>query len=186
MVVAIALPFALLFAVGCPADGGSSAVPDGGAGTQAGAGAGAGGSGEALVGEEGEDPDAGSPTCERPNGAYEALYVAASGDCGPIAQPFPIPIETGDASVATTTEMRLNVDITTMVVLRGCSVRITQTVTAKTGAVESQISANALSIDPDGVLRGTADLVRFSENNQPLCQGSYQVTLMRRRALGAP
>jgi hypothetical protein len=88
-----------------------------------------------------------------------------------------VPLDGGSSGVNTTIQRLASGDVTTEVVVRGCSLRVTQTVTNAQGAPVLQIDAETLSIDGDGVVRGSVDVTRFDENQQVECTGVYAVEL---------
>jgi hypothetical protein len=110
--------------------------------------------------------------CASVQGSFQSLYVELSGSCGPIDNPYPVPFEGGTSGVNTIIERRVNSNITTDIVLKGCTVGMTQTVADKEGAVMSQIDSSDLEIMSESELIGQVTLTRYDQG-ELTCSSVY-------------
>jgi hypothetical protein len=160
----------LALSSGCDAVRDASADPDGQAGES-------GAAGRPMQRGGNDAPsgagDGGQTACSEPRGIYEAIYTPLSGTCGPFEAPARVPF---DAS--TTFATFAAVDVTTEIVVQGCSLRVTQVVSDRQGAILERIVMDDLVIGEDDRIRGTATLTRF-EGGAPTCTGTYAVELSR-------
>lgn len=116
--------------------------------------------------------------CDPVAGTYQPLYVATTGNCGPIA-PMLVPLDGGSGGVRTTTEMQFGRDIVTMVVHKGCQLRVTQQVITKEGVMESQLDGGEIAVHSSKSLSGQVSFVRYTPTHDVACQGTYNATFTR-------
>jgi hypothetical protein len=117
--------------------------------------------------------------CPAVDGVYVPQYQQVSGDCGPIASPNSVKFQGTSAGMVTTMETRLNEDVTTVIVHKGCTVRMTQQVALKSGQVQSQIDGESLRVRSASTLQGQVDYVRYDPLSQVACQGRYNATFSK-------
>jgi hypothetical protein len=120
--------------------------------------------------------------CPNVQGSFQSLYVELSGSCGPIDNPYPVPFEGGASGVNTIIERRVNSNITTDIVLKGCSVGMTQIVSDKDGAVMSQIDSSDLEIMSANELIGQVTLTRYDQG-ELTCSSVYEAYYSKQTAI---
>jgi hypothetical protein len=125
--------------------------------------------------------------CEPVAGVYQPIYVARSGNCGPIT-PKSLPLDGGAGGVKTSTVMEFGYNIVTMVVHKGCSIRVTQSIVTKEGMVESEMNGSDIAVHSSSQLSGQVSYTRFSPTmpQQAVCQGMYEATFTRPDSVVAP
>lgn len=115
--------------------------------------------------------------CSGVDGLYQALYTPVSGDCGPIA--YQTLAVDGTRPVNTSIQMLSTQNVTTEVILKGCAVRMTQTVADKTGKVLTQIDAGSLQVRDASELAGQITYAVYDEMSQLACYGTYHATYVK-------
>jgi hypothetical protein len=116
--------------------------------------------------------------CDPVAGTYQPLYVARAGNCGPIT-PMRIPLDGGQGGVMTSTEMQFGRDVVTMVVHKGCTLRVTQQVVTPDGLLESQMNGGDIAVHSSRSLSGQVTFVRYTPTMEVACQGTYDATFTR-------
>lgn len=117
--------------------------------------------------------------CDPVAGTYQPLYVPMTGNCGPIS-PIRVPLDGGAGGVRTHQEMQFDRMVTTMVVHKGCSLRVTQEVSLY-GVLESRLNGEDIAVHNSNELSGMVSFTRFT-NGMPqteLCEGMYNATFRR-------
>lgn len=109
--------------------------------------------------------------CAKVAGFYEPLYTPLQGTCGPIQNPNRVPFDGGLRGVNMSIQTFPNARVTTEIVMKGCSLRMTQTVDVD-GAVQSKIDGPIIEIQSAEELSGTVTMQRFA-NGQVSCWGMY-------------
>jgi len=117
-------------------------------------------------------------SCDAVEGTYEPLYVALAGNCGAIA-PMRLPLDGGAGGVRTNTEMQFGRNIVTMVVHKGCQLRVTQQVMTKEGVLESEMNGVDIEVHDAKTLSGQVDYRRYTPTMDVLCAGTYSATFTR-------
>lgn len=112
-------------------------------------------------------------SCPEVAGKYEPLYIPLSGTCGSIDRPYRVPFDGGENGVNTIMERHVNMSITTEIVHKGCSVRMTQTVTDKDGRVASQIDGETIAIETQNELNGQVIMTVYDDVGAVSCVGTY-------------
>lgn len=115
--------------------------------------------------------------CERVEGIYQPLYVARSGNCGPITG-MSVPLDGGSGGVKTHMEMQFGRDVFTMVVHKGCSLRVSQQIYMQ-GVLQSEMYGDEIAVHSAKELVGQVEYKRFEGTPQPTCIGMYDVTFKR-------
>jgi hypothetical protein len=111
--------------------------------------------------------------CNAVKGTYQPLYTFVQGTCGPITMPNYVPVETGYKGAPKMTTMNfLNNSVTTEIVMKGCSMRVTQSVT-ENGSVRSKLNGDEINIENENELAGMVTLIRFDEAGNAMCSGVY-------------
>jgi hypothetical protein len=111
--------------------------------------------------------------CPTVGGHYMPLYTALQGNCGPIANPNRVPFDGGRRGNAIQIENLPNGQVTTEIVMKGCSLRMTQEF-ANQGVTLSRIDGDPIYIESENELSGTVSMMRFDPlNGQITCQGLY-------------
>ena len=118
-------------------------------------------------------------SCPTIGGTFEPLYIPLSGSCGTIESPNRVPFDGGRAGVNTSIERRVNSNITTEIVMKGCSVRMTQTVTDKEGRVASQIDGQTIEIMNQNELAGQVIMTVFDDVGGITCIGTYDASFTK-------
>jgi len=121
--------------------------------------------------------------CDPVAGTYQPLYVPRSGNCGPIMSML-VPLDGGEGGVRTTTEMQFGRNIVTMVVHKGCSLRVTQQVVTKEGVLESLMNGGDIAVHDSKSLSGQVSYVRYTPTQDIACQGMYDATFTRPDSVG--
>jgi len=111
-------------------------------------------------------------SCPTVGGNYQALYTPLQGNCGPIANPNRVPFDGGRGGNVIKIENLPNGQVTTEIVMKGCSLRMTQEF-ANDGSVLSRIDGDPIYIDSANELSGTVSLLRYDMNGLVTCQGVY-------------
>jgi hypothetical protein len=109
--------------------------------------------------------------CSQVGGFYEPLYTPVQGTCGPIANPYRVPFDGGQGGVNTDIRMFSNARVTTEIVMKGCSLRMTQTVDVM-GTVQSKIDGETINIQNADELTGMVTMTRW-DNGVVACSGVY-------------
>jgi hypothetical protein len=110
--------------------------------------------------------------CATVGGNYQPLYTPLQGNCGPVANPNRVPFDGGRRGNAIKIENLPNGVVTTEIVMKGCSLRMTQEF-ANQGITLSRIDGDPIYIESENELSGTVSLMRFDANGQITCQGLY-------------
>jgi hypothetical protein len=118
-------------------------------------------------------------SCPTVSGIYEPLYVLRQGNCAPLTSTYRVPFDGGNSGVNMTQQRFTNVDVTTEIVMKGCTVRMTQTVADKMGLRQLQIDGEALSIKNENKIAGVVELVQFDDLQQVACAGLYDATFTK-------
>lgn len=108
-------------------------------------------------------------TCPRVAGYYQPLYTPVSTTCAAVPV-FPVPFEGPNN---TKTDYLGNAQVSTEVVMKGCTVRMYQTVASRAGTVSLQIQGETLSIKSESELDGLVTVKQFDTMGQPACGGTY-------------
>jgi hypothetical protein len=122
--------------------------------------------------------------CPRPIGVYKAEYSMLSGTCMPGYQPFALKFEADDQATTQSTEIRLADVIVTEVILKGCEIKVGQTVTGEgsttsTSSTRSAI-AGTLGVVDEGALSGTIQRTDFMEDGKTVrCTAQYDAWYTR-------
>jgi hypothetical protein len=117
--------------------------------------------------------------CDAVMGQYQPLYTLLQGDCGPITMPNYVPVDSGyRGAPIVKTENFLNGSVSTEIVMKGCSMRVTQSV-MQGGAVRSKLNGDEINIENENELTGTVTLTRFNEGGTTACTGVYDARLTK-------
>jgi hypothetical protein len=116
--------------------------------------------------------------CSAVEGRYQALYTPLNGTCGPIVMPNSVPVETGyRGAPVMKVETFLNGSVSTEIVMKGCSMRMTQKV-MQDGAVRSALEGAQINIENQNELHGTVNLTRY-DMGSAICTGVYDARLTK-------
>jgi hypothetical protein len=69
--------------------------------------------------------------------------------------------------------------VTTDIILRGCSVHMTQKIQVPEGPVKMQIDGQTIAISDDEKLTGLVDVVQYTPDGSVFCQGQYNGTFSK-------
>jgi len=116
--------------------------------------------------------------CDHVAGTYQPLYVPVSGNCGPIST-MAVPLDGGSGGVRTHMEMQFGRDVVTMVVHKGCTLRVTQQVLNKEGLLESQMNGGEIAVLNSKQLSGQVSFTRYPATQDVACAGMYDATFTR-------
>jgi len=123
--------------------------------------------------------------CPRVAGQFQPLYTPLSGSCGVIADPMLVKIDDVPQASQTSILMFGNGRLTTEVMLRGCSVQITQQFEAS-DRLQTYLEARELSVESANELAGQVSMFRYGPDGNVSCWGVYQARLLKETAaLGA-
>jgi hypothetical protein len=117
--------------------------------------------------------------CDAVAGTYQPLYMQMAGNCGPL-NGARVPLDGGEGGVKTHQEMQFDKMVTTMVVHKGCTLRVTQEVSLN-GVLESRMNGEEIAVHNSNELSGQVTFTRFT-NGVPqteLCAGLYTATFQR-------
>jgi len=117
--------------------------------------------------------------CDPVAGTYQPLYMQMTGNCGPI-NAIRVPLDGGAGGVRTHQEMQFDRMITTMVVHKGCSLRVTQEVSLY-GVLESRLNGEDIAVHNSNELSGMVSFTRFTNGvpQSEICAGMYNATFRR-------
>jgi hypothetical protein len=67
-------------------------------------------------------------------------------------------------------------DVVTAAWIAGCSVELRQDVIDRNGVLQMTVNADVIAAG-DGTMAGTAEVTRYSEQQEPTCTGTYDIEL---------
>ena len=116
-------------------------------------------------------------SCSVPVGTYSATYELRSGSCDTAALSVVsrVPVD-GARLLLASTEMLPSVDVVTVAWIAGCSVELRQDVLDRSGVLQMTVNADVIAAG-DGTMAGTAEVARYSEQQEPTCTGTYDIEL---------
>lgn len=113
-----------------------------------------------------------SATCPTVGGNYQPLYTPVSGTCGPLSNNFLVPFNGGTGGNNVDVQNLPNAKVSTEIVMKGCTVRMTQTV-EKGNIVSSKIDGEEISVRSENELSGMVTVTQFDDMGQAACSGTY-------------
>jgi hypothetical protein len=113
-----------------------------------------------------------SATCPPVGGDYQPLYTPLSGNCGQLANIFPVPFNGGTGGNNVDVKNLPNAKVSTEIVMKGCTVRMTQIV-EKGNLVASKIDGDKISVRSENELTGMVSVTQFDDLGQAACYGTY-------------
>jgi hypothetical protein len=117
--------------------------------------------------------------CAAPEGQYRPAYALLQGNCGEITMPYMVPVAVGEGGGSVTNTVQVNdAMISTEVVMKGCAMRMTQSV-VRGGMLRSKIDGNSISIGNASALTGMVTMNQWDELGMPACAGVYNATLTK-------
>jgi hypothetical protein len=119
--------------------------------------------------------------CPTVGGTFEPLYIPRNSNCAPLTSTYRVPFDGGNNGVNMTYMNFANVEVVTEVVLKGCTVRMTQKVTDRdTKALQLTIDGEALNIKNQNRIEGMVELVQYDEvAGTVACSGQYDATFTK-------
>jgi hypothetical protein len=112
-------------------------------------------------------------SCPSVEGVYLPLYTPLQGTCGPITNPYRVRLEVGrNGASVMRVDMLSNANVTTETVMKGCSVRVTQSV-EEHGTLTSKLDGDPIYIESENELSGQVSLTRYDANGALTCSGVY-------------
>jgi hypothetical protein len=127
--------------------------------------------------------DATQSTCPAVQGIFNPVYTPVDGSCGPIDSSNPVPFDGGLHGVNTIMQHQGNGTITTDIVLKGCNLHMTQSVTDAAGMLQKRIDAPELRIESATRITGRISFTRYDATSTLVCQGNYDAVF--RKAVSA-
>ncbi|MDH5676424.1 MAG: hypothetical protein OEZ06_30170 [Myxococcales bacterium] len=121
--------------------------------------------------------------CPSIGGNFQPLYIHLNGSCGPIAKPFAVPFDGGISGVNTIIQRRVNGNITTEIVLKGCTVSMTQTVSGDEGGIDSIIDGKTLDIVADDEVAGQVAMTMYDDEGAIACESIYDARFTKDTAV---
>jgi hypothetical protein len=113
-------------------------------------------------------------TCDKVAGLYQPLYTWVDGSCGNIVNPNMVPFDGGLHGVNTIMQNLANILVTTDIVMKGCTVHMTQKVQNREGGfLQSQIDGASIRIQNQDQLTGRVAVVQYDATGTPMCSGNY-------------
>jgi len=122
--------------------------------------------------------------CPRPIGVYKAQYSMLSGTCMPGYEPHALKFESDDQNSTQITEIRLADVIVTDLLLKGCEVKVGQTVTGEGSTTSTSSTRSALvgtlGVVDESSLSGTVQRTDFMEDGRTVrCTAQYDAWYTR-------
>ncbi|MFI5308190.1 MAG: hypothetical protein ACHQ53_12595 [Polyangiales bacterium] len=115
------------------------------------------------------------PNCPAVEGTYLPEYRPLSGSCGPISNPFAVPIDGGHKGVNMIITNLPNGRVSTDIVMKGCSMRVTQTVQDAAGQPASTLDGDPIYVQNENELSGTVSFMQFDPTTGSVaCSGMYE------------
>ena len=120
-------------------------------------------------------------TCDKVAADYQALYTPVDGSCGPIANPYMVRFDGGLKGVNTIMQNLANVLLTTDIVMKGCTVHMTQKVSNREGGILlSEIDGQSISLKDQDRLTGRVSIAQYDmATGALLCNGNYDAAFTR-------
>jgi len=118
---------------------------------------------------------AGDAGCAEPASNLDASYTQQSGECGPISNPFRVPLGSSATGSSIMVQNFAGARVETEVVISGCSLSVTQTVSSPD--LHVRIEAEGLVIDAAGGASGLATVTRYDADGATVCSGVYAIEL---------
>jgi hypothetical protein len=113
-------------------------------------------------------------TCDKVAGLYQPLYTYVDGGCGNIVNPNMVPFDGGLHGVNTIMQNLANTLVTTDIVMKGCTVHMTQKVQNREGGyLQSQIDGERIQIQDQNRLSGRVAVSMYDATGAPMCNGTY-------------
>jgi hypothetical protein len=117
--------------------------------------------------------------CPAVAGVYTPQYTPIDGNCGTIANPYPVKFD-GGPKINTNVVRLPTGEISTEVIMKGCTVRMTQVFTDENGNPASQLDGEALNIDSPEQLSGTVNFMLFDATTGGVaCTGTYSALFVK-------
>jgi hypothetical protein len=125
--------------------------------------------------------DGGSaPTCPTVQGNYLPEFRSISGSCGQISNPFAVPIDSGRKGMNMIITNLPNGRVSTDIVMKGCSMRITQTVQDAMGKPVSVLDGDPIYVQNENELAGTVSFMQFdTTTGRVACTGMYEARFLK-------
>jgi hypothetical protein len=121
-----------------------------------------------------------SKQCAPVDGFYQPLYTFVNGTCGATLEATnQVNFNSGRHGVQQNFDMMPNMWVTTDIVLRGCSVHMTQKIQVPEGPVKMQIDGQSIAISDEEKLTGLVDVTQYSPDGSIVCQGQYDGTFSK-------
>jgi len=121
--------------------------------------------------------------CPRVNGRFSALYTPLETNCADLGSIHGVNLSSGAGGATVNVERSMAVDVTTEVVVKGCTLRISHLVANKQGLIRQRIDGEALTIESETRVTGMVTITLFDELGQPSCRGTYQAELTQQSGL---
>jgi hypothetical protein len=118
--------------------------------------------------------------CEKVAGLYQPLYTPVDGNCGALTQVNMVPFDGGLHGVNTIMQNLANALVTTDIVMKGCTIHMTQTVhAAEGGLIQSEIDGLSIRIESQDRLTGRVAVTKYDQFGMPACAGNYDAAFTK-------
>jgi hypothetical protein len=115
--------------------------------------------------------------CAKIDDIYLPAYTPVDGTCGTLTDVNRVKFDGGLHGVNTLMDYLGNAIVTTDIVMKGCTVHMTQKVqTAETHVLESQIDGESIRIESKDHLTGMVSVEKYDANGTLLCSGNYSAS----------
>jgi hypothetical protein len=121
--------------------------------------------------------------CPKVAGMFVPLYIPLDTSCESLSNPNRVNFDSGTNNASINVTRDFNRDITTEVVLKGCTMRMTQTITDKEGVPQQQIDGESLAIESATEVSGQVTVTMFDPEGQPMCWGVYEAQFTQDNSL---
>jgi hypothetical protein len=111
--------------------------------------------------------------CPRVTGFFEAQYAWVDGNCSPTFDPLPVDFSAGEGGVTHSTMYRVNDKIETEVIMKGCTLRMSQSLIDREDTRLADIEGESLVIESASELSGVVYRREYDNQGQTVCQGIY-------------
>ncbi|HEX7480545.1 MAG TPA: hypothetical protein VF331_22285 [Polyangiales bacterium] len=135
----------------------------------------------ALAGGSFGCQDATNQSCPAVTGTFQASYQQLEGSCPATFQGNQLSIAKDDVGTVTHVDMRLSDVVRTEVVLKGCTIGMSQAVEAM-GRTQSQIDGD-LHVESDAAMSGMLMRTVYTDTGSIACHGVYNALFVRQDAV---
>jgi hypothetical protein len=114
--------------------------------------------------------------CSPVTGLYEPLYTFVSGTCPAAIQATnQVNFDSGRHGVQQSIQMLPNMVVTTDIILKGCSLHMTQQIAAPPpqSSLQTKIDGQTIEISNEDELHGLVTVTQYNPDTSVACEGTY-------------